>query len=42
MADTDRNLELTIDEVVDAYKAFVGSEATSYGEKLMDVAHDEL
>jgi len=42
VADQDRDKELSIDEIVDAHKAFVGSEATSYGEKLMDIPHDEL
>lgn len=33
--------QLQISEIVDAYKSFVGSEATNYGEKLLDL-HDEL
>lgn len=33
---------LTIDEVVEAYKTFVGSEATNYGEHLLSIEHDEL
>uniref|UniRef100_A0A915EJ27 Reticulocalbin-3 n=1 Tax=Ditylenchus dipsaci TaxID=166011 RepID=A0A915EJ27_9BILA len=41
-ADDDRDGELSIQEIVDAHKTFVGSEATSYGEKLMDVVHEEL
>jgi len=42
VADTDKDGELSIEEVVEAHKAFVGSEATSYGEKLMDIPHEEL
>jgi len=42
VADTDKDGELSIDEIVDAHKAFVGSEATAYGEKLMEMRHDEL
>ena len=42
MADEDKDGNLTIDEIVNAYKAFVGSEATNYGEKLLDIQHEEL
>jgi len=28
--------------VVEAYKTFVGSEATNYGEHLLNLRHDEL
>jgi hypothetical protein len=31
-----------MDEVVEAYKVFVGSEATNYGEHLLNIRHDEL
>uniref|UniRef100_A0AC35TLT7 Reticulocalbin-2 n=1 Tax=Rhabditophanes sp. KR3021 TaxID=114890 RepID=A0AC35TLT7_9BILA len=41
-ADTDKNHELSIEEIVNAYKAFVGSEATNYGERLKDLHHEEL
>jgi len=42
VADVDKDGELSIEEIVDAHKAFVGSEATAYGEKLMEMQHDEL
>ncbi|KAI1724775.1 EF-hand domain pair domain-containing protein [Ditylenchus destructor] len=43
MSDTDKDGELSIQEIVEAHKTFVGSEATSYGEKLVDIqAHEEL
>ncbi|KAL3115537.1 hypothetical protein niasHT_018170 [Heterodera trifolii] len=41
-ADTDKDGKLSIDEVVEAYKTFVGSEATNYGEHLTSIRHDEL
>uniref|UniRef100_A0A183BU04 Reticulocalbin-3 n=1 Tax=Globodera pallida TaxID=36090 RepID=A0A183BU04_GLOPA len=41
-ADSDKDGRLSIDEVVEAYKTFVGSEATNYGEHLMSIRHDEL
>ena len=34
--------KLSIDEVVEAYKTFVGSEATNYGEHLLNIRHEEL
>lgn len=41
-ADKDNDGKLTIAEIVDAYKLFVGSEATNYGEDLHKVPHSEL
>lgn len=34
--------KLSIDEIVEAHKIFVGSEATNYGEDLHKVNHEEL
>ncbi|KAL7071023.1 hypothetical protein ACQ4LE_009976 [Meloidogyne hapla] len=41
-ADDDKDGKLSIDEVVKAYKIFVGSEVTNYGEHLLSVSHEEL
>ncbi|CAD5206514.1 unnamed protein product [Bursaphelenchus okinawaensis] len=41
-ADKDNDGKLTIDEIVDDYSTFVGSEATNFGEQLNEVAHEEL
>lgn len=41
-ADKDNNGNLSIDEIVDAYQTFVGSEATNYGEHLRKIPHSEL
>ena len=41
-ADKDGDGKLSIDEVVDAYTLFVGSEATNYGEHMLNLKHQEL
>ncbi|CAK5096042.1 unnamed protein product [Meloidogyne enterolobii] len=41
-ADENKDGKLSIDEVVNAYKIFVGSEVTNYGEHLLSVSHEEL
>ncbi|KAF7627234.1 hypothetical protein Mgra_00009466 [Meloidogyne graminicola] len=41
-ADSNKDGKLSIDEVVNAYKLFVGSEVTNYGEHLLSVSHEEL
>ncbi|PAV86210.1 hypothetical protein WR25_26766 [Diploscapter pachys] len=41
-ADTNQDDKLSIDEIVEAHKIFVGSEATNYGEDLHKVNHEEL
>ncbi|VDL72320.1 unnamed protein product [Nippostrongylus brasiliensis] len=41
-ADSDKDGKLSIEEVVDAYNLFVGSEATNYGEDLSKIPHSEL
>uniref|UniRef100_A0A0N5A7K3 Reticulocalbin-3 n=1 Tax=Syphacia muris TaxID=451379 RepID=A0A0N5A7K3_9BILA len=41
-ADKDHDKRLSIDEIVDEYGLFVGSEATNYGEHLNKVKHEEL
>ncbi|KAI6241270.1 hypothetical protein M3Y99_00351900 [Aphelenchoides fujianensis] len=41
-SDENKDKKLSIDEIVDAYTIFVGSEATNYGEQLSSVRHEEL
>ncbi|CAD5209377.1 unnamed protein product [Bursaphelenchus xylophilus] len=41
-ADKDKDGKLSIEEVVEDYSTFVGSEATNFGEHLNDLRHEEL
>lgn len=41
-ADTDRDNKLSIEEIVNNYDVFVGSEATDYGQQLHTHIPDEL
>ncbi|KAI6178435.1 hypothetical protein M3Y98_00500500 [Aphelenchoides besseyi] len=41
-ADENKDGKLSIDEIVDSYTTFVGSEATNFGEQLSSVRHEEL
>lgn len=40
-SDSNKDGKLSIDEVVEAYNLFVGSEATNYGEHMLNL-HEEL
>jgi reticulocalbin-2 len=41
-ADDDHDDRLSYDEIIDKYDIFVGSEATDYGDHLINEIHDEL
>lgn len=41
-SDSNKDGKLSLDEIVDAYNLFVGSEATNYGEHMLNLRHEEL
>jgi Ca2+-binding EF-hand superfamily protein len=41
-SDTNADGKLSIEEIVNAYSLFVGSESTNYGEHLLNLKHEEL
>lgn len=42
VADKNKDGKLSVDEIVDEHRTFVGSEATNFGEDLHFVGHEEL
>jgi Ca2+-binding EF-hand superfamily protein len=41
-SDSDADGKLSIDEIVNAYALFAGSDATNYGEHMLNLNHEEL